>query len=314
MPRTLLIVFILISFYSVAQKAEVAFTVKEKGLIPEGIAYDPVAKDFYLSSIHKRKVVRVSPKGEVTDFVTSGSYGMLQSLGMKVSDDGMLWVCNNSAEEDSIKIANVHVLDLKTGKLVRKISLSDGKPHLFNDLVFHPDGFAYVSDSDAGSVHRINRKTLVLEEFVSIRAGSYPNGIALSPDEKKLVVSTGSGMGIVSIDLASKEIKSIAHEKFFILGADGLYRYKNALIGVQNVTYPEAVLRYNVSEDFSSIQSITTLVSHHPDFDSPTTGVIVGDYFYVIANSQLIQIVGNKGKLKRPDQLKDVVVLRIKLD
>jgi DNA-binding beta-propeller fold protein YncE len=314
MVRILTIVFTLISWFTSAQKAEIAFMIKEKDLIPEGIAYDPAGKDFYLSSINKRKVVKVSPQGNVTDFVSSGSHGMLQSLGMRVSDDGKLWVCNNSPEEDSIKIANVHVFDLETGKLVKKVTLSDGKPHLFNDMVFHSDGFAYVTDSEGGSIYRISKTTFGLEEFKVIRPGSYPNGIALSPDEKKLIVSTGSEMGIVAIDLASKEMRSIAHEKFFILGADGLYRYKNVLIGVQNVTYPEAILQYNVSTDFSSIQSITTLVSHHPAFDSPTTGVIVDDYFYFIANSQLFQIVGNKGKLKKPDELKDVIILRVELD
>ena len=39
--------------------SELAFMLSETDLIPEGIAYDPLDKVFFLSSLHKRKIVRV---------------------------------------------------------------------------------------------------------------------------------------------------------------------------------------------------------------------------------------------------------------
>jgi hypothetical protein len=45
-----------------------AFALKERDLAPEGIAYDPVDRKFYMSSVSKRKIVCVSGGGIITDF------------------------------------------------------------------------------------------------------------------------------------------------------------------------------------------------------------------------------------------------------
>jgi tetratricopeptide (TPR) repeat protein len=47
-----------------------AFTIHEKGFIPEGIAYDPASGTFYLGSVYKRKIVSLNQKGETKDFAT----------------------------------------------------------------------------------------------------------------------------------------------------------------------------------------------------------------------------------------------------
>jgi hypothetical protein len=49
-------------------------------------------------------------------------------------------------------------------------------------------------------------------------------------------------------------------------------------------------------------------------FDVPTTGVIAGDEFYFIANSQLFQLIGNKGKIKDPASLTSTYIMKIKLN
>jgi hypothetical protein len=55
-----------------------------KNLGPEGIAYDPVDDVFDVSGIYRRKVLRVTPDGQTTDFVAEGQDGMLGGLGMKI--------------------------------------------------------------------------------------------------------------------------------------------------------------------------------------------------------------------------------------
>src|SRR5579862_3657757 len=44
--------------------AAVAYTLRERDLAPEGIAYDPVGKSFYVSSISKHKIVRLASRSE----------------------------------------------------------------------------------------------------------------------------------------------------------------------------------------------------------------------------------------------------------
>jgi hypothetical protein len=319
--KNFLTVFLLIVL-SVSQAlcqstVETAFVVKEKDLIPEGIAYDPASEAFFLSSIHKNKIIRIAKTGLVSDFATSNKDGLLQVLGMKVDNAGRLWACNNNPDYDTAKAnitAQVHVFEISTGKLVKKFALKDRKKHLFNDLHQMSNGDTYVSDSDGGAIYVIKKESDKIEPFLTPGSLIYPNGITASADESKLFVSTGSGLGIVSVDLNTKKITSIRHPHFFIFGMDGLYYHKNKLIGVQNVTFPEGIVELGLAESLENFTSVRSLVSEHPAFISPTTGVIAGDYFYFIANSQLFQVVRNQGKIKDPAGLKDVIILKIKLN
>jgi hypothetical protein len=315
--KKLAVLFFLVGQLAYAQqKPQVAFVVKEKDLIPEGIAYDAKEKAFYLSSIQKKKIVKITDKGNVTDFIKSGQDSVQQVLGMRVDMHGRLWACNNTPEHDTLnRIANVHVYDLKTEKLINRYKLQDGTKHLFNDLYFTQNGDAYLTDSEAGGIYVIRNNSKSIEEFVKPGSMRYPNGIAATANEKKLLVSTGSALGIVAIDLNSKTIEPITHDRFLIIGTDGLYRYKpNILIGVQNVLFPEAIIEFHVTADAEKIESMNFVCSNDPAFDTPTTGVIVGDEFYFIANSQLMQIIGNKGNIKNPEKLNDTIIMKIKLN
>jgi DNA-binding beta-propeller fold protein YncE len=295
-------------------KPEVAFRIPEKDLIPEGISYDPTSGSFYLGSIQKKKIIRVTQQGKISDFATAENSGLLVVLGMKVHK-GKLWVCNNSPQYDSSQfISAVSVFDLTSGKVERRYELNDGRKHLFNDLVLTADGTAFVTDSDGGTVYILRSTSDDPEAFLAAGTLRYPNGIALSPDEKKLIVSTGSGLGIVGIDIQSKEVVPIQHEKFLLIGVDGLYRHKNSLIAVQNVTYPESIMELHCSEDFNTVKNIQSKAMNLPEFDSPTTGVIAGEYFYFIANSQLLQTIGSKGQIKKPGDLKETLIMRFRLN
>jgi tetratricopeptide (TPR) repeat protein len=48
--------------------SEPAFSVHEKGLVPEGLAYDPNTKTFFLGSVYQRKIVAVNAANEARDF------------------------------------------------------------------------------------------------------------------------------------------------------------------------------------------------------------------------------------------------------
>jgi hypothetical protein len=54
------------------------------------------------------------------------------------------------------------------------------------------------------------------------------------------------------------------------------------------------------------------LVANHPQFNIPTTGTIAGDWFYFIANSQLLNF--EKGKIIDPSKLEEVLIMRVKLN
>jgi hypothetical protein len=296
------------------QKPQPVALIYEKDIIPEGIAFDEKSNTIFVSSIYKNKILAISTEGFLSDFVPSNKDGIKQVLGMKVFN-GQLWACNNTAEQDTVnREANLHVYDIASKKLVKRITIKDGSKHLFNDLYIMQNGDAYVTDSDGAGIYLIKNGSDKAEPFIKGGTIPYPNGITATADEKKIIVSTGGGQGIVSIDLATKAIKSITHAHYFIIGADGLYRYKNKLISVQNVTFPEGIVEMQLSEDNQTITDIKHLVVGIPEFDTPTTGVIVGNEFYFIANSQLFQLIGNQGKIKNPGKLKETAILKISLN
>ena len=65
-------------------------------------------------------------------------------------------------------------------------------------------------------------------------------------------------------------------------------------------------------ESNSNIIDFEVLESNHPASDIPTTGVIEGDQFYFIANSQMDHL-SDKGIIDS-EQLNDTVILKLDLD
>src|SRR5215470_13317614 len=73
-----------------------AFTVHEKGLVPESIAYDERTGTFYLSSVYKRKILSVTKAGDAKVF-SSDADGLWSVMGMKVDPARrLLWVCTTA--------------------------------------------------------------------------------------------------------------------------------------------------------------------------------------------------------------------------
>ncbi len=97
----------------------VAYTLRERDLAPEGVAYDPVDESFYVSSICKHKIERLAPDGAATDFKSSGQDGLGETLGMKVdAKRRYLWVTSDSFAGDpkGSRFA-LYQYDLNTGAL-----------------------------------------------------------------------------------------------------------------------------------------------------------------------------------------------------
>lgn len=313
--HTLLLSLLLVCHFVFAQKkAETAFILEERDLIPEGIAYDPTEKAFYLSSIYKRKIVKITSDGKVSDLISTGADEIEQVLGMKVDARGLLWACNNTPEHDTVrKISNVHVYDLRTKKMVKRFKLEDDNRHLFNDIYITKAGDVFVTDTHAGMVWLVRKDSKTLEEFTKRGSVPFANGITATPDEKFLIVSTGGAQGVVRVDVSTKQISSIPNDRYMVMGYDGLYQYNNTLIGIQNTFFPESIQKVTLNASSDRAERIDFLCDRDPKFNAPTTGVIVGDEFYFIANSQLLQIIGGKGKIKDPATLEETIIMKIKL-
>lgn len=309
--KSILIFLILLiaSWKGCAQGIDIAFRFAEKDLIPEGIAYDPESKNFFVSSIHKNKIIRIDNDQRVTDFIKSGQEEIGQVLGMRIQF-GKLWVCSNTAEGDPKGKSMVHTFDIASGHLAEKwILQSTGEKHLFNDLVIGKSGDVFISDSYYGAIYIVNSRLKNPELLIKDDRLNYANGITITPNDEVIV---NTFKGFFKINTNTHELLPLPFPNYFVIGIDGLSFYKQSLIGIQNITYPVCINQYNLSSSFDKIETARVLVSNHPLFDVPTTGVVVGDWFYFIANSQMGNL--DKGKIVNPEKLKEILIMKVRLN
>lgn len=295
------------------------FTIHEKGLITEGLAYDEAEETFFVSSVHKRKILAVSKSGDVKVFASEHD-GLFSVLGMAVdAKRRLLWVAstafpqmiNFKKEEDGTSA--VFKFDLKTKTLLKKyLLLAAGKKHALGDLAIHSNGDVFATDSLSPAIYVIRPQRDEIELLVEDPRFGSPQGLAFSSDEQHLFMAD-YGTGLFDIDVKTKKVSHLAPlAGATMLGFDGLYFFKGSLIGVQNGVNPQRVVRVLLSKDLKRIEQLEVIEANNPVFLEPTLGVIVKDMFYFIANSQW-PLVDENGKLAAEDKLQEPVVLKIKL-
>lgn len=288
------------------QRAQSVFTIAgRRDLIPEGIAFDPVEDAFYVTGIYRRNVLRVDRSGRATDFVKEAQDGMLGGLGVKVdAKRRLLWVISTTTPEmrgwkagdDRSMLA---AYDLRDGHLVRKI---DATPAMLNDLALMDDGSLFATDMSRSNVMRLAPDTTAFEVWA--KDLSYPNGIALSEDQRFLYVADFRGITRFDLNDASR---TRIESKALLGGIDGLSAHRGKLIGIQNALGKTRVIRIDPADG-----NVEILESGNPVFDIPTTGTVAGDDYFFIANSQL-RAFHDDHTIWPMEKLRDPVMMRIGL-
>ena len=297
-------------------RSAIAFVLPEKDLLAENVAHDPRSGAFFVGSTRHGKVVRRTRDGRVSDFIPTGRDGMWMVIGMKVDTARRaLWV-NSSAggnytghrEADAGK-AGIFRYDLATGRLRARLIPTDTGRHFFNDLVITPDGSVYATNMTAGAIYRVDRSGERLSVWLRPEKLTDPNGIALSGDGRTLYVA--SREGINAIDIASRRHTLLAvADSVDVVGIDGLYWMNGALVAIQGGRR-NRVQRFTLSGDGTRITAGHVVEANHPMFMNPTTGVVVGDELYYVANSQFDSFTAD-GRLFPPERLFETVILRAK--
>ena len=300
-------------------RSTVAFTLAERDLLTEGIAYDPRSKAFFVGSVHHRKIVRISSDGRQADFVAPGADSLWAPLGMKVDPKrGVLWVASAGVPQmegfapGDVGRSGLFRFDAATGRLTGRFIIGDKAQHALGDLTIASNGDVYSSDSRAPLVWRVRAGVDTLERFLESPLLLSAQGLALTPDERSLYLADYS-RGILKIDLATKNVILLpASATVLTLGIDGLYLAGGRLIGIQNGVEPHRVVRLTLNSRGDSLVGVEVLERLHPRYSEPTLGVVVGNDLYYIANSQWERF-GETGEVARPDELQPPTILRLRL-
>ena len=303
-----------------ANGARVAFTLAEKDLLTEGLAVDPATGDFFVSSVHRRKIVRRRADGAVSDFVGESGGGSWGVLALRVDPARrLLWAATAAVppmigyEKALEGKSRVDGYDLATGERRRRVELPGPGPHVANDLAIDASGRVYVSDSVDSSVYRIAADGASIETFVAPKAFRSPQGMALDAAGAHLYVADyGRGIFRVPIGDGAKVEELPAPPDAFLLGIDGLDRFGDSLVVTQNLARPDRVSRLHLAADGARVAAAEVLEINDARVAEPTLGVVWRSSFWFVADSQWGRFDEKTGAVDH-EHLREPMILELPL-
>lgn len=290
-----------------------ALGIDETGIIAEGMAYDSATGRFFVSSVRKKAIFVFDGNGVVRPFASDLRWG---AMGMAVDPRRrVLWVAtsampqNDGFREEDRDHAGLLKIDLRTGRVLATLSAGDEARHLFGDVVVSANGRVFVSDSASPTIYEVVKGSLqpfLRGPFVSIQ------GLALTSDGRKMYVSDYS-KGLYVVDMPTLDLAPIAvPDDVSLLGVDGLYvAGPHLLIGTQNGTNPNRIIRIRLSRDGRHVQGVDTLAANNNTMADPTLGVVARKAFYFNGNAQW-DAWDEKGALQSGAKLEPLRVLRVR--
>ncbi len=295
---------------------QVAYHVAEKDLIAEGIAYDSRDGNFYISSIHKQKIVRVKD-GVAADFILSGQHGFMGGVGLHVdAERRILWACSGNIMDDRMQ-AGLFAFSLVNGALLKKVTYPlDTVRRFYNDLAILPDGSVWVTDTYG---HCLWKWSLTMDQpkRINLRGAiRYPNGIVLSPDRKSALVATDEGLARIELTSGAVTYVLPPTGEVTTRDIDGMDFSGLNLLAIQNAfgnAEKNRLVRYEMDSAGTRILRATVVDRANPMYDVPTTLVVHDGVAYVIANSQLGNLDQGKNAIVNPGLLRPLVILKYRV-
>ena len=242
-----------------------------------------------VGSVRERRIVRIHDNGVVSDFVAAGDHGLMSVFGMKMDADRVsIWVASTGAreaesiDESLIGRSGVFRFSLADGSLLEKHMLPASDTEQWLGDLFLLDDRVLATDSKTGEIWCLQRKHAKWRRLVASGRLASPQGIA--PGNGSSVYVADYTAGLFTVDLANGRVQRLpVAPAINVYGIDGLYRYNNWLIGIQNGHQPHKVSAWRI--DGGRVVEQRILVSGHPEFDDPTLGQVVDNRLVFVANS-----------------------------
>lgn len=293
-----------------------AFSLQEPDFIPEGLDHDPKSGDFFVGSVHLRKILRVHA-GKASVFATQDA-GLWSVMGLRVdAAHDSLWAVSSALPQmqgyDTSLDGKSALFrfDLKSGALQAKYAAADGDAHQFNDLCVAPDGKVYVADA-SGGVYVLLSGAKTLAPLAATHELRSSQGLALSADNRYLYVADYA-LGLYAYGVSDGRLTRLVTPAGVTgFGVDGLYRYGNSLLATQNGVTPQRVIRFDLDGGGLSVVSARTLDANDPLVPEPTLFTLVGDTLYLVANSQWSRF-DEQNHLPPLDQLQAPAIVQLPL-
>ena len=285
--------------------AERVFELQPAEWVPEDIDYDVAGRRFLITSVLKAQVFAVQQDGTASLFATSPEHWPMMALKVDALRR-RVWVTEVLIGKSQ---SAVLLYDLKSGRLLRRIA---GPPQTdLGDMCLARNGDAIISDGGHGGLYRVDAETLKIERL--------DRGDLISPQTPAMAAGGTTiwipdyTRGIGLFDVRLRTVSWLPTSNTHALGGvDGLYLYGQSLIVTQNGTSPERVAQFTLNEAASAITAENIIERATPTLGDPTHGVVVGEYFYYLANSGWDAL--DEGAHRKPDQtITPALLMRVKL-
>ncbi len=272
---------------------KVAYRLPKQDLMIESLSYDPIGKTLLAGSVRDGKIYRLLPTGKLQELIKPDARNGLWSVFDMAVDAqrSVLWVASSAVPHGKhVKAADygrvgLFKFDLKTRKLLATYQTqAGGRQRLLSNVTVSPSGDAFVVDSVNSEILRTQGQGLV--QVIRNPTLSSMRGLAFNKTGKLLYLADYE-QGIFGLNLETNKAFGVAVGKGLSLyGIDGLYFYDGNLIATQNAFPPARIIRMKLSEDGTRVAGFQALDSGRVELEMPTLGVVSGDKFYSIANSQ----------------------------
>ena len=216
------------------ERSESALSLAQPALYPETMELNPLTQQFLVGSVREGAVFQVAADGSLYKLVDDPR--LISVLGIAAdARSKRLWVTSSDlgasvkhGPEGPKKHAAVGVYDLTSGGAVHWVDLTALAPdteHLINGITLDHDGNAYVTDSFAAAIYKIDaqgRASLLLQHETFRGAGVNLNGIVYHPDGYLLTVMKSTGK-LYRVPLSDPgKLSAVAIPSSFA-GGDGLW-------------------------------------------------------------------------------------------
>ena len=256
-----------------------AMIVAERGgFIPEGIEYDTAGGRFLTGSLSEGSIFEIHPDGRVTAAVSDPD--LISSVGIEADEPrNRLLVANSdrAAFQGGTGQAKLGVYDLTTGDRMAMVDLAatntDADAYFANDVAVGDDGTAYVTDTMANAIYRVDTsyEASVLHRF---DGEGGPNGIVYDSSGLLLVARGGTLWRVPLDDPAGATEVTLPEE---VPGQDGMVWTSDGRLAIVSNSSNRVVALS--SSDGWATADLTGVASYE---GQATTAAVAGDDVYVV--------------------------------
>lgn len=281
----------------------------EAELLPEAVIKTEAG--FLIGSVRSGKIFDASPEALRAIAVLDGG---VFDLALSADKTRIYAVINNQLAYEGAGVRATEAafvsVDRASGAVTSKMIVRDGAA-LLGDIEVEGE-VRYATDSLTPRVLRLDAEGTLRTLAADARFANL-QGLALDRKKRRLFVADYLA-GLFVIDLRSNEVTPIGNPSDAHLGGiDGVYLHRGDLIGIQNGTTPQRIVRIKLDKEGTTARKLSVLQQSLPEWNEPTHGFVDGDRFVYIATSNW-PAYDDAGKLRDGAALRPLRLMAIELN